>query len=134
MLALSLFAAFLVIRGAPDSLAGRALRRTLVDWPAARLARVTRGQLGCVVAVAAMIGAALWFLEGDGLRIMSFAAPETMAWFATFEISTLADVLVAVALVSAHARLRSAGDGVRAALGSARRRIGSRSRAPRRRG
>lgn len=42
MLAILLLTALLVIRTGPDSLLGKALQRPLVDWPAEKLARLTR--------------------------------------------------------------------------------------------
>lgn len=131
MLALCLFTAFLIIVGAPDTLAGKALRRALVEWPATRLSRLTRGQMVCGAGALATVAAALWLLEGDALRMISLALPEATVWFTTFEISTIVDVLVAVALLSAQTRLRPAVHNVRAALGAVRRRIGPRNRNPR---
>jgi hypothetical protein len=128
MLVPCLFAAFLAIRSAPDTLVGKALRRALVEWPAARLSRVTRRQLVCGMFIVATLSVALLLLEADAVRVIGLALPETMVWFTTFEISTFIDILVALALVSAHSRLRSAMYGVRAALGAVRRRTGARRR------
>jgi hypothetical protein len=128
MLVPCLFAAFLAIRSAPDTLVGKALRRFLVEWPAERLLRVTRGQLVCGIFILATMAVALLLLEADALRMIGLALPETMVWFTTFEISTFVDILVALTLVSAHTRLRSARHGVRAALGAVRRPGGARRR------
>jgi hypothetical protein len=132
MFAIFLFTAFLVIRTTPDTFLGKALRRGLVDWPAARLSRLTRGQIVCWLGLGLGIGAAVAMLGGDALPIVGGALPDTIAWAATFDISILADVLVAAVLVATQARLRGVAESLRARLGAAVRRAGPRPRAPRR--
>lgn len=127
----SLFAILLVIWGAPDTFVGRALKRALVDWPAHKLSRMTRRRLLKWVAIAAAIGAALMVLDAELLRVMSMAAPDTLAWFATFEISSLVDLFAMLAMVVANSRLRSAGHAIKAAFNAVRRRLGIRNRDPR---
>ena len=131
MLAIVLFTAFLVIRSAPDSLLGRALRRGLVDWPAAKLSRLTRGQVVCWFGFGLMLWAAIAVLGGDAVRLLSMAMPETVAWLAMFDLSILADALVAAALIATQTRLSSIAVRLRAAL--SRRSARPRARAPRRR-
>lgn len=131
MLAICLFTAFLVIRSAPDSLPGRALRRGLVEWPAAKLSRLTRGQLVCWFGFGLMLWAAVAVLGGDAVRLLSMAMPETIAWLAMFDLSILAEALVAAALIATQTRLRGVAVMVRAAL--SRRSARPRARAPRRR-
>lgn len=135
MLSFILLAAMLVILGAPQTSAGKALRRALVEWPAERLSRISRGTIVCVIGLAVLLGITLWLMQSDATRFWAMAAPDTMAWFSTFEISTLADALVAVALIAANARLGAAFARARAALGTARsalrRRLGSSTRQPR---
>jgi hypothetical protein len=127
MLAILLLIALLVIRTGPDSLLGRALRRPLVDWPAARLARLTRGQIICLAGVALLIWAGVALLGHESMRIMSMAMPDTLAFLATFDLSVVVDALVAAALLSAQLRIRS----IAANLRNRRRRPGRRQRAAR---
>jgi hypothetical protein len=131
LLASSLFAILLIIWCAPDTPTGRALKAALVDWPALKLARLTRARLLAWVALAAAIGAALMIVDTELLRVMSMAAPDTLAWFATFEMSSLVDLFAMLALVTANTRLRSAGHAIRAAVNAVRRRFGARNRDPR---
>jgi hypothetical protein len=128
MLALTLFAVFLVIWTAPDTLIGKALRRALVEWPAARLSRLTARRMLGLVTLAAGLAVAFWLLDRELLLVASMAMPEAVGWLATFEISTLVDALAAIALASAHLRLRGAAGRVRAALGALRARLGARNR------
>jgi hypothetical protein len=122
MLAILLLMALLVIRTGPESLLGQALRRPLVDWPAARLARLTRGQVICLAGVALLIWAGVALLGRESMQIMSMAMPDTLAFLATFDLSVLADALIAAALLSTQLRLR----GVAAKLRSRLRRSGGR--------
>jgi hypothetical protein len=127
MLAILLLTALLVIRTGPDSLLGKALRRPLVDWPAARLARLTRGQIICLAGFALLIWAGVALLGRESMQIMSLAMPDTLAFLATFDLSVLVDALVAAALLSAQLRIR----GVAANLRNRVRRSGRQHRAAR---
>jgi hypothetical protein len=130
MLAIFLFTAFLVIRTAPDSLLGKALRRGLVDWPAGKLSRLTRGQMICWLGFALAIWAAIAILGHDAVAIGG-ALPETMAWLATFDASIVADALVAAVLIATQTRLSGMRARLRSML-SRSRRSAPRARAPRR--
>jgi hypothetical protein len=133
MLAIFLFTAFLVIRTAPDTFLGRALRRGLVDLPAARLSRLTRGQLVCWLGVALAIWVAIAVFGGDMIGVTARALPETAAWAASFEISTLVDVLITAALIAAQLRLSRVAARLRAIRPGPARRARPRARTPRRR-
>jgi hypothetical protein len=134
MLALTFFAAFFIIRSAPDTAIGKALRRGLVEWPAALLSRLTARRMLGLVTLAAALAVAFWLLNRELLLVTSMALPETIGWLATFEISTLAEGLAALALASAHLRLRGAAGRVRTALGGLRARPCARNRDRRMRG
>jgi hypothetical protein len=130
MLVAALFAALLVILWAPDSLPGTCLRRVLVEWPAARLSRLRTGDVifGC-----GMLGLGilcLFVLQGDAGILFGLMSPEIAVWFTSFEMSLYLDAIVALGLVSGHARLRMALHGVRAGLAFARRLIAGSSAGP----
>lgn len=131
MFAMSLFLAFLIIRTAPDTFVGKALRRGLVLWPAERLSRLTRGQVVTGLALGLLVWAAFVVMEREALIIISQAMPDTLALFAAFDVSAMVDVLVAAALVSAQAGLKATAQRVRTALGGAARRLAPRARRPR---
>jgi hypothetical protein len=133
MLAIFLFTAFLVIRTAPDTFLGKALRRGLVEWPAAKLSRLTRGQIACWLGFGLMLWTAVAVLGGDAVRMLSMAMPETVAWLAMFDMSIFAEALIAAALIAAQLRLGRAAARWRALLPNVARRARRRARAPRRR-
>ncbi|WHU01200.1 hypothetical protein [Sphingomonas sp. NIBR02145] len=84
---------------------GRMLRRVLVEWPAARLARIERGAV-ITWALLGVIGLlCFWFLEEDGLRLFTMAMPEIAGWVSMFEISALVDALVVTAAAASTLRL-----------------------------
>ncbi len=130
MLAIVLLTALLVLRTAPDSMLGKALRHPLVDWPAKRLSRLTRGQIACLFGFALLLWAGLALLGHEAMQVFSLAMPETLAWFAAFDMSVLADALVAAALVATQARFGRMARTIRALIA---RRPRPRARAPRQR-
>ena len=131
MLATFLFTAFLIIRTAPDSFLGRALSAGLVLWPAARLSRITRGQLVCWLGLALTIWAAVAIAGADGMAATVRALPEAYAWMASFEISILVDALIATALFATQVRFGALKARLR--MLASGRRARPRPRAPRRR-
>ena len=132
MLAILLLMALLMIRTGPESLLGKALRRSLVEWPAARLAGLTRGRIISLACFGLLISVGVALLGDEAMRLMAMAMPETLAWLATFDLSVLVDALVAAALLGAQARLGGTVARLRARL-ARRRPAGPRARAPRRR-
>ena len=129
MLAAALFIALLVIRVAPDSAAGRGLKRGLVDWPTERLSRLSRRSVVALAALTAAVAVSLLVLRGDSMAFLGMSLPEVTGWFTTFEVSTYVDILVGLGLVGARLRLRGALDAARALIGVARPRQGRAIRA-----
>ena len=99
-------ACWLVMATAPRTPIGKALRRVLIDKPAARLARFTRGDAAVMVLL--MLTAAMVTLvgEGDGIRLLTLAAPDVAIWITTFEISAYVDILMALAAAASSLRVR----------------------------
>ena len=128
MLAILLLIAMLVIRTGPETMLARALRRPLVDWPAKKLAELTRGRIMALVFLGLLIAAGIALIGKEAMQVMSMAMPDTLAWLATFDLSILVDGLVAAGLLATQARLGRLGAHVRARLA---RRARPRNRAPR---
>ncbi|RMB34238.1 hypothetical protein C8J47_1959 [Sphingomonas sp. PP-F2F-G114-C0414] len=100
-------ACWLAMATAPQTPIGNAMRRVLIDKPAARLARFTRGDAAVMVLL--MLTAAMVTLvgEGDGIRLLTLAAPDVAIWITTFEISAYVDILMALAAAASSLRVRS---------------------------
>lgn len=99
-------AAWLTISLAAGMPIAELLQRIMVDTPARRLNRITRGHILTTAALLAFGGLLIWQLEGDGLRLLSLMAPEIGTWLTMFEISTWLDAVVAVVALSSTVRLR----------------------------
>jgi len=104
----------------PQTTTGRALRRLLVEAPAAALNRLRRGHLALVALVGVMLAIAL-AMGREGF-IVAGQVPEAIAWFAAFDIATYVDVIALGLIVATAVRLKSAVAFARAALGVLRRR------------
>ena len=98
---------WLVMATAPQTPIGKALRQALIDRPAARLARCTRGDAAVMFLL--MLTAAMVTLvgEGDGIRLLTLAAPDVAIWITTFEVSAYVDILMALAAAASSLRVRT---------------------------
>lgn len=91
---------------APETPIGRAIFRLLVAAPAARIERITWGQVILVLLMAVVIGGAIW-LGRDAAPMLGMAAPDVAAFLSTFEVTTLLDVAAGVMLAATTVRLKS---------------------------
>ncbi|MEG8048559.1 hypothetical protein QP178_01080 [Sphingomonas aurantiaca] len=98
----------MVIAAFPDTPIGIALRHALIDRPAARLMRVTRGDAAVMVLL--MMTAAMVTLvgEGDGIGMLAMGAPDIAVWITTFEVSAYVDVIIALGAAASGLHLRGA--------------------------
>lgn len=99
---LALWAMLLVAGGTP---AGRLMRRMVVEWPAARLARVSRGAVIVWLILGAIGALCFWFLEEDGLRLFTMAMPEVAGWITAFEIGSTVEALVVAVTAASTLRM-----------------------------
>jgi hypothetical protein len=90
-------ACWLVMIAAPETAIGKAMRRMLIDRPAARLTRFSRGDAAVMVT---LVG------EGDGVRLLTLAAPDVAIWITTFEVSAYLDIVMALAATVSSLRVR----------------------------
>jgi len=100
-------ACWLVMATAPQTPIGRAMRLMLIDKPAVRLLRLTRGDAAVMFLL--MLTAAMVTLvgEGDGIRLLTLAAPDVAIWITTFEVSAYVDILMALAVAVSSLRVRT---------------------------
>lgn len=101
-----LFAAIAVALRFPDTPGGKLIKHLLVDAPARLAAQVTFGRIVVFLFVALIIGALFALAKTDGLMMAGQAAPEGLAWLATFDVATWADTVALVMLIGAAGRLR----------------------------
>ena len=98
-LLLTLWMAMIAARGTP---VGDALRRMLVEAPARRLSRISRGHLLFMLLTLSIIVGLVWLLENDGRMLVTMGLPEFLSFAAAIDLSALLD-LAAVAVVAATA-------------------------------
>jgi len=99
-------ACWLVMIAAPETAIGKAMRRMLIDRPAARLTRFSRGDAAVMFLL--LMAAAMVTLvgEGDGVRLLTLAAPDVAIWITTFEVSAYLDIVMALAATVSSLRVR----------------------------
>ena len=104
----TMIACWVAIAAFPKTPIGIALRHALIDRPAARLLRVTRGDAAVMVLL--MLTAAMVTLvgEGDGIGMLAMGAPDVAVWITTFEVSAYVDILIALGAAASGLRLRGA--------------------------
>lgn len=102
----TMIACWLVMVAAPETAIGKAMRRILIDRPAARLTRFSRGDAAVMFLL--MMAAAMVTLvgEGDGIRLLTLAAPDVAIWITTFEVSAYLDIVMALAATVSSLRVR----------------------------
>ncbi len=103
----ALLVTWLALLAAGQAPIGRAMRRLLVEWPATRLNRLSRGAVLTWLILGTIGLLAFWLLEEDGLRLFTMALPELAGWVTMFEVSTLVDTLAAVALAASAVRFEA---------------------------
>jgi len=104
----TMIACWVAIAAFPKTPIGIALRHVLIDRPAARLLRVTRGDAAVMVLL--MLTAAIVTLvgEGDGIGMLAMGAPDVAVWITTFEVSAYVDVIIALGAAASGLHLRGA--------------------------
>ncbi|MBU1345870.1 MAG: hypothetical protein KKA16_02840 [Alphaproteobacteria bacterium] len=136
LLVSGLMAAILALMLAfPHTGVGRLLKRWLVDAPAHALNRVRPGKIVFYIALAALGTALTLLFEADGIRLFGMMLPETLVWFAMFDVGVFIDaLLITTAILASNglsvARTRLATASRRIAAAAASRRT-ARSRRPR---
>ncbi len=104
----TMIACWVVIAAAPDTAVGIALRHALIDRPAARLLRVTRGNAAVMFLLMLTAGLVTLLGEGDGIGMLAMGAPDVAVWITTFEVSAYVDILIALGAAASSLRLRGA--------------------------
>ncbi len=100
-------AVVIVMLAFPQTGMGRRLRRALVEWPADALNRLQRGKVAAYLLLA-VIGVVLVALfETEGMRLFGFLLPDTLMWFAVFDVGVFVDALLITGAILATNGLRA---------------------------
>jgi hypothetical protein len=92
---LALLGLWAVTAIAPATPAAVAIRHWLVVRPAEWLRRIGRGHVALLVIVAILIPATAWLAGRDSVPLAGMALPALASWAATFEVTTLIDLMIA---------------------------------------
>ena len=106
----TVWAAMFVARG---TRVGDAIHRMLVEAPARRLSRITRGNLLLAGLILMTVIGVICLLDMEGRMILSMGLPEFAAFAAAVDLSALLDIVVVAVVASSAVRVRT----VRAWLG-----------------
>ena len=117
----ALLGLWLALLLAGDTPAGGLMRRALVEWPAARLARIRRGAVIAWMILGAIGLLCFWFLEEEGLRLFAMALPEIAGWITMFEVGTLVDTILVAAMAASTLRFGAMRHWIAARLPTGRR-------------
>lgn len=106
MLEAGLLLLWLALFAAGDTPIGRAMRRMLIEHPARRLSRWSRGQVLLVVLTLMVAAAILWVMADEGRLLLGMFGPEVAGALTTFEVSAWLDALVTLAATASALRVR----------------------------
>lgn len=108
-----------VLLAFPKTGIGRGLHRWLVEAPARRLNRVARGKVAFYGLLAVFGFVLVLLFEAEGMRLFGFILPDTLVWFAMFDVGVFVDALLITGAILATNGLRA----IRAQATAAPRRV-----------
>lgn len=101
---LTLWMALLTAQGTP---AGKTMYRLMVEAPARRLSRITRGQVLFTLLTLSIIVSLVWLLENDGRMLVTMGLPEFVSFGAAIDLSALLDLAVVAVIAATTIRVRT---------------------------
>jgi amino acid transporter len=103
---LGLCLTMVVSRGTP---VGAKLHRWLVEAPADRLSRISRGQLLFMLLTLSIIVSLVCLLENDGRMLVTMGLPEFLGFATAIDLSALLDLAAVAVIAAATIRVRTIG-------------------------
>jgi hypothetical protein len=100
----TVWTAMIVARGTPI---GDALHRMLVEAPARRLSRISRGQILFLLLTLSIIVSLVWVLENDGRMLVTMGLPEFLGVATAIDLSALLDLAAVAVIAAATVRVRT---------------------------
>jgi hypothetical protein len=92
----------------PNTPAGKAVRKLLIDGPARQLAKLTPARIVFGIVMMGAIAGLIVFAKTDGLMLIAQTVPEAIFWFATLDVATYLDVVGLLLLMAATIKMRAA--------------------------
>jgi hypothetical protein len=109
-LLLTLCVTMIAARGTP---VGDTLHRMLVEAPARRLSRISRGHLLFMLLTLSIVVSLVWLLENDGRMLVTMGLPEFLSFATAIDLSALLDLAAVAAIAATTIRFRAVGAWVR---------------------
>lgn len=98
---------WLAIWAAGDTPLGRTLRRWTVERPAARLSRISRGQILLMLTLAGIAVALIWLLENDGRMLVAMGLPDIVGLAMAIDAASLLDLALVAVVAASAIRIRT---------------------------
>ena len=98
---------WLAILLAGDTPIGRTLRHWTVARPAARLSRISRGQILLMLTLAGVAVALIWLLENDGRMLVAMGLPDVLGLAMAIDAASLIDLALVAVIAASTVRVRS---------------------------
>jgi membrane protein implicated in regulation of membrane protease activity len=103
----ALLGLWLAMWAAGETPIGRVLRRWLIDRPAARLARISRGHVMLMLIVAGIALALIWLLENDGRMLVAMGLPAVISFAVAIDLASLLDIAAVAVIAASTVRVRT---------------------------
>ena len=102
-LLLGLWMAMIAARGTPT---GDTRHRWLVEAPARRLSRISRGQALLMLLTLSIIVSLVWLLENDGRMLVTMGLPEFLGFATAMDLSALLELAAVAVIATTTIRVR----------------------------
>ena len=109
----ALLGLWLAIWAADGTPIGRTLRNWMVERPALRLSRVTRGQILLLLVLAGAALALIWLLENDGRMLVAMGLPDVVSLAIAIDAASLLDLALVAVVAASAIRVRAVADWIR---------------------
>jgi hypothetical protein len=107
MLLGALLGLWLATWAAGDTPIGRTLRHWTVERPAARLSRISPGQILLFLTLAGVAVALIWLLENDGRMLVAMGLPDVLSFAVAIDLASLIDLAAVAVIAASTIRVRS---------------------------
>lgn len=103
----ALLGLWLATWAAGDTPVGRTLRHWMVERPAARLSRISRGQILLMLTLAGVAVALIWLLENDGRMLIAMGLPDVVSLAVAIDAASLLDLALVAVIAASTIRVRA---------------------------
>jgi hypothetical protein len=103
----ALLGLWLALWAAGNAPTGRTLRHWMVERPAARLSRISRGQILLMLTLTGVAVALIWLLENDGRMLIAMGLPDVLSLAVAIDAASLLDLAVVAVIAASTIRVRA---------------------------